>query len=351
MNRVLRKILIPVALLSTILMPCSALASEANFSLGKTFYNVDNANNPMDAAPYIKDGRFFVPVRYTALVCGIDQDNIAFDSNTQRLTLVTDDGLQINFQVGKKNMVVNDSTKSMDVAPENIKGRVYLPIRYIAEALNRGVTWHAQEERVSIQMEDYLAKALKEIKMGSYPTAISLCEKMSSISPNSAPSHTIKGLALSQQGNYEGAIASYTKSIGINPNNPLSYIYRAEARWQIQLNTPNIDPIINDISQAIDKSPTPEYYCMRAGLYNYSGAYDKAIIDCNKAIALDNQYKTAYYRRAFAYCLKEGNEAFQGELASILNQFPNDEKATQYMQLLNTGSVFELDVSDWLEVY
>lgn len=351
MYRYLRKLLIPTTLLSLLLMPCSASASEASFTLGKTFYSVDDANNSMDAAPYIKNGRFFIPVRYSALVCGINQDNITFDSNTQRLTLITDDSLVITLQVGTKSIIINNSVEQMDVAPENIKGRVYLPIRYIAEAMNRAVTWHSIEERVSIQMEDYLVKAVDEIKQERYSTAISQCEKMLSISPNSAPGHIIKGLAQSRQANYEGAIASYNKALAINPNHHLTYIYRAEARWLSNVNTQNIDSIIDDISQAIDKSPTPEYYCMRAGLYNYIEAYDKAIADCNKAMALNSQYKTAHYRRAFAYCLRDGNDAFMGELNNILTQFPADLKATQYMQLLNSGTLFKLDVSDWLEVY
>jgi hypothetical protein len=335
-----------------LLISTTALASDASFTLTKNYYAVDKVYNVMDAAPYIKDGRFFVPVRYTALVCGIGQKNIIFDSTTQSIKLVTDGNKEILLHAGDKQLTVDGSVSSMDVSPEIVNGRTYLPIRYIAEAMQRKVSWDAKAMTVTVEMEDYLAKALEEIKAQKYPAAIALCDKIIEISPNSSTSHVIRGVAQFQQANYEGAISSYNQAATINPNNQWAYICRAEARWPLFLKKKDVsitlNMIINDVSHAIEiNSGEQSFYYRRAGLYNYKGNYNLAIEDCNKAISLGDQFKEAYYRRAIAYCLKDGNDAFKKELNAILEKFPGDEWATRGLELVNSGTKFQLDVTDW----
>ncbi len=346
-----RSIVIPIALMVLILIPLPVLAAEADFTLGKSYYTVDDVYNGMDAVPFISNSRFFVPVRYTALVCGISQNNITWDNANQIVSLVTDDGMEIRLQVGLKKIYAAETVTAMDVAPININGRVYLPIRYIAEAMERKIAWDASTMTVTIEMEDYLAAALDEIEGERYDDAIGLCDKFTEISPNSSSSLVIRGIAQYQQGDYEGAIVSYDKAVQINPYNEWPYICRAEARWPLYLAQTeeqiDLNVIIDDVTKAVELTDDQLFYFRRAGLYNYMGDYDQAIADCNKAISLQEDFRQAYYRRAIAYCLRDGNDAFITELNAILEKFPGDEWAVRCMNLLDSGIKITLDVSDW----
>jgi len=63
----------------------------------------------------------------------------------------------MKLQIGNKTMYINDSTKEIDVPPQIIEGRTYLPIRWIAEPLGATVLWDGNEKKVTI--------ILKEIKI------------------------------------------------------------------------------------------------------------------------------------------------------------------------------------------
>lgn len=344
---------VPAAALTLVLVlvPGISQASQASFRFAVPFYAVDNVLNEMDAAPFLLEGRFFVPVRYTGLVCGIENKNISYDSSSRTVSLVADDGTNITMTIGKKEINVSGKNEAMDVTPVVVQGRVYLPIRYIAEALNRTVSWDGKNLIVTVEMEDYLAQALEAMEKEQYELAFNLCNKLAGISPRDFRPDLFRGVTFYQQGNYHGAIAAYNKSLEIHPENPITYIVRAEARWplfrQEADKTITVQTLIDDVSKAIELSEDPMYYFRRAGLYNYAEEYDKAIADCDKAISLDSEYRTAYYRKAIALALRDGNEVFKTEIEAILERFPGDEWAKNSLDLVNSGSQFQLDVTDW----
>nr|GFD18232.1 hypothetical protein [Tanacetum cinerariifolium] len=54
------------------------------------------------------------------------------------------------------------------------------------------------------------------------------------------------------------------------------------------------------------------YYCNRAAAYTHSGQDAEAIIDCQKAIAIDPKYIKAYYRLGYIYFAQgKYTEAFE----------------------------------------
>ncbi|RYD01285.1 hypothetical protein N752_30275 [Desulforamulus aquiferis] len=106
-------------------------AGTVVFNIGSTIYTAGGVTKVMDAAPYIKDGRTYVPVRYLALALGVNESDIAFENGV--VTLVKGDAT-IQLTIGSKSLVSNDSTIEMDVAPEITDGRTMLPARFVAEA-------------------------------------------------------------------------------------------------------------------------------------------------------------------------------------------------------------------------
>jgi len=138
--------------LSFALCPCLSLAGAAPgysaiFTVGCPSYTVDGQKHVMDAGPYIKDGRVFVPVRYLAYACGVAEESVIYENGTVYLIK---GNTVIQLSINNKVMVVNGLSKSIDVAPELIQGRTYLPARFIAEALGYAVSWDPSAQRVLI---------------------------------------------------------------------------------------------------------------------------------------------------------------------------------------------------------
>jgi hypothetical protein len=95
----------------------------------------------MDVAPYIKDERVYLPVRYFAQAAGVSEDNIIW-SLADRSVEIRKDGRVVKLQIGGRLMYVDNVPVQMDAAPEIIApGRTMLPLRWAAEALGREVYW------------------------------------------------------------------------------------------------------------------------------------------------------------------------------------------------------------------
>jgi len=96
----------------------------------------------MDTAPFIENGRTYLPIRFIAEAFGI---YTTWDSATR--TVILERGTTtVRVAIGSKNMAViengSESTVVMDVAPLIRDGRTCLPIRFIAEAFGLGVEWN-----------------------------------------------------------------------------------------------------------------------------------------------------------------------------------------------------------------
>ena len=122
---------------------------NAEFVIGSTTYKVNDVEQTMDVAPYVKDGRTYLPVRYVANALGVDNNNIMWDSATGTVTMIKGDKV-VQVAVGSKNMVINGATIAMDAAPEITNGRTMLPFRWIAWAFGANVEWDAATQTVTI---------------------------------------------------------------------------------------------------------------------------------------------------------------------------------------------------------
>jgi hypothetical protein len=57
---------------------------------------------------------------------------------------------EVELQIGSKQARVNGAIRPMDVAPEIEQDRTYVPLRFVAEALNASVSWDPRERKASI---------------------------------------------------------------------------------------------------------------------------------------------------------------------------------------------------------
>lgn len=105
-------------------------AGTVLFNIGSSIYTAGGVTKVMDAAPYIKEGRTYVPVKYLALALGVSEQDIAYENGVVTLTKGND---VVKLTIGSKTLMNNDTTVTMDVAPEIVNGRTMLPARYVAE--------------------------------------------------------------------------------------------------------------------------------------------------------------------------------------------------------------------------
>ena len=118
------------AVVATVVTPAPE-AGTATFNIGSTIYTAGGVTKVMDAAPYIKDGRTYVPVRYLAMALGVAESDIAFENGVATLKKGTD---TVTLTIGSTTLMKNDASVTMDVAPEVVNGRTMLPARFVAEA-------------------------------------------------------------------------------------------------------------------------------------------------------------------------------------------------------------------------
>ncbi|MCP1357747.1 copper amine oxidase N-terminal domain-containing protein [Aneurinibacillus migulanus] len=124
--------------------------TSGSFVIGGTAYRVGDVEKKMDIAPYIKNNRTYLPVRYVAEVLGIDENNIIWDKNLQMVSLLKGNKV-VQITIGKKRIVVNGTSIPIDVVPEFKNDRVMLPITHISQALGSQVRWDAKKQTVYIE--------------------------------------------------------------------------------------------------------------------------------------------------------------------------------------------------------
>jgi hypothetical protein len=109
---------------------------------------VDLAGNSptqiMDVVPVIQDGRTLLPVRFIAYAFGA---NVAWNRDTREVTL-TLDGRKLTFPIGE--ITPELAALGMDVPPQIIENRTFVPLRFISEFFGALVSWDAETQTIEI---------------------------------------------------------------------------------------------------------------------------------------------------------------------------------------------------------
>lgn len=149
-----------VAFIVTVLVFLLALPGQARgvdpdaaFIVGYSNYFANGSGHDMDAAPFIKDGRVYVPVRYLAYALGMTDENIAWFAPLQTVTFHYR-GKDVSVGIGKNIILINTTVIEMDVTPVIRAGRVFLPARYIVEAFGGTIEWLPKSQSILIFPND-----------------------------------------------------------------------------------------------------------------------------------------------------------------------------------------------------
>ncbi|WZL73580.1 stalk domain-containing protein [Clostridiaceae bacterium 35-E11] len=139
----------------TIKMPADVkekIMQEVKFVLDDTNYIVGNETKKADTAPYIKNGRAMMPIRYAAEAVGVNSDDVKWDEETKTVTIFKGDHI-IQLTVGSDLIVVDGKKIKMDTAAEIKDGRMMLPVSFIARALGTEVEWNSVTRTITILSE------------------------------------------------------------------------------------------------------------------------------------------------------------------------------------------------------
>lgn len=127
----------------------TASISKAVFKIDQSSYAINGQDVPMDAAPYIKDGRTMIPLRFAANAVGVTDGNILWDGGEQTVTLIKGNRV-VRMQIGNRDMQINGVTITNDVSPEVSNGRTMVPIRALGTVLGATIQWNNSDQTVTI---------------------------------------------------------------------------------------------------------------------------------------------------------------------------------------------------------
>ena len=123
--------------------------ATATFKVGDTKFTVNGVQQTMDVAPYVKNGRTYLPVRYVAMALGVAPENIYYADGV--VTLLKG-GIAVQLTIGSNVLKVKGAEIKMDVAAELSNGRTMLPFRWVAQALGATVSWDEATQTVSMTL-------------------------------------------------------------------------------------------------------------------------------------------------------------------------------------------------------
>ena len=109
--------------------------ATVTFIIGNTTFVANGETKTADVAPYVANGRTFIPVRAFAEATGA---KVEYDAATQVIT-ITGEGLSAQMTIGSNILTVNGQTTVMDTAAAvTAEGRTVLPVRFAGQALGYG---------------------------------------------------------------------------------------------------------------------------------------------------------------------------------------------------------------------
>ena len=105
-----------------------------------------------------KDARTFVPLRFVSEFLGNDvwyMDNIKTAGvNSPDSVIYVQDGNNILYKISKTTSETTEILMDTSAYIDNSEGRMYLPIRFLAESLDYTVGWDESTQTVTLDMSE-----------------------------------------------------------------------------------------------------------------------------------------------------------------------------------------------------
>lgn len=109
-----------------------------------------------DVAPCLISDRTMVPLRAIFEALGA---TVEWNDETKTVTAYNEEA-NVKCTIGSNAMYVNEVEKIIDVAPMIVESRTLVPVRFIAESFNCGVSWDGNTKTVYIISEEFVQDAI-----------------------------------------------------------------------------------------------------------------------------------------------------------------------------------------------
>lgn len=140
-----------VLLLSAIALAATPGPASAQVVHGVTI-QVDGTVQSLPEPARMRDGRLFVPVTRVAEL--FEVNGITWKASHQEATIITSTNDTIILGNGVPVVYFNDERYRMDAAPFVTGGRMYVPLRHVAELLHANVHWDAERLQAIFSVEE-----------------------------------------------------------------------------------------------------------------------------------------------------------------------------------------------------
>ena len=185
---IVRKYLISGICFILIIFSC-VWAEEATIEMPNIKIIINNEQKVFTDIPISINGRTLLPLRQSLTYLGVQNDNqhIIWNESDKSVT-IKHGKTEIYLKVYDDKAMVNGTEITLPAASTIYKGRTYIPVRFIAEALKKKVTWDdkymavyiAEEEnynQVKLILDKVLAES-KKLKDTSYSVKYDLDVKL-----------------------------------------------------------------------------------------------------------------------------------------------------------------------------
>ena len=129
---------------------CILMTSVAALAENEVTVNFNGEKMEFDAAPFIENDRTLVPMRALFEAVGA---KVTWDASTQTVLVLNEKEAVAKFialQIGQDTAFVGDEKKALDVPARIVKGRTFVPLRFVMEELGCEVTWDSDTYTISI---------------------------------------------------------------------------------------------------------------------------------------------------------------------------------------------------------
>ena len=133
---------------------------EVELQIGRPWCRVNDKPTKLPVAPYLRQGRTMVPVRFFAEVLGYTVDYDFSDPAMKKVMIYTPDNVSnaamdeeqqseknnrpfITLFIDQTTVIIGGISVEMDTTPELIKGITMVPLRFVAQTLGYYVDWMA----------------------------------------------------------------------------------------------------------------------------------------------------------------------------------------------------------------
>jgi len=130
---------------------------EVELQIGRPWCRVNDKPTKLPVAPYLREGRTMVPVRFFAEVLGYTVDYDFSDPAMKKVMIYTPDNVSnaamdekqqseknrpfITLFINQTTVIIGGISVEMDTTPELVRGTTMVPLRFVAQTLGFYVDW------------------------------------------------------------------------------------------------------------------------------------------------------------------------------------------------------------------